>query len=162
MTFAARPTSPRAPPRGAPHPAVRPTSPRAHFVGRAAKARYSQHCCTGLPEFAPRPTRRANTPAAHPTARPPHRAAPILKRATAARQGGDDKRPSSDTEEICAAGGHGTGLRRIAARGRKTQAFGLSCTSSSILTLSLTIIPPASSATFHVRPKSLRLISAGL
>src|SRR5690625_3594403 len=23
---------------------------------RAAKARYSQHCCTGLPEFAPRPT----------------------------------------------------------------------------------------------------------
>src|SRR5690625_4931511 len=145
MTFAARPTSRCAPPRGA------PTSPRAHFAGVQQKRDIRNIAARGCPSsrHARRPRHRAPIP--------PHGA--DFKKSDGRSSGGDDKRPSSDTEEICAAGGHGTGLRRIAARGRKTQAFGLSCTSSSILTLSLTIIPPASSATFHVRPKSLRLIS---
>ncbi len=51
---------------------------------------------------------------------------PRFKKSDGRSSGGDDERPSSDTEEFCAAGGHGTGLQRIAAMRRKTQDFGLS------------------------------------
>jgi len=51
---------------------------------------------------------------------------PTFSKSDGRSSGGDDERPSSDTEEFCAAGGHGTGLQRIAAMRRKTQDFGLS------------------------------------
>src|SRR5690625_700303 len=58
--------------RRAPHLAVRPTPRRAHLAARpprrrAATARSPPHCCTGVPEFAPRPP--TAPPRAHPTAR---------------------------------------------------------------------------------------------